>query len=173
NAPERRGGKTAEERQRQSRQRQSSEFTSRIHRTSLIERNGAIEILGLPAGDITPPIVVFVKSIPMACKMTFLNYRQTDALDFRNPVIGKSGHIIRHAHRSAISDPGVDMFAAALLVFFVSGFAALVYHVIWQRLLTIFSGADVQSATLVVAAFMTGLGCGSLVGGHIADRVSR
>ena len=65
------------------------------------------------------------------------------------------------------------MFAAALLVFFVSGFAALVYQVIWQRLLTIFSGADVQSATLVVAAFMTGLGCGSLVGGHIADRVSR
>jgi spermidine synthase len=65
------------------------------------------------------------------------------------------------------------MFAAALLVFFVSGFAALVYQVIWQRLLTIFSGADVQSATLVVAAFMTGLGCGSLIGGHIADRVSR
>ena len=30
------------------------------------------------------------------------------------------------------------MFAAALLVFFVSGFAALVYQVIWQRLLTIF-----------------------------------
>jgi predicted membrane-bound spermidine synthase len=65
------------------------------------------------------------------------------------------------------------MFVAALLVFFASGFAALVYQVIWQRLLTIFSGADVQSATLVVAAFMTGLGCGSLVGGHIADRVSR
>ena len=49
------------------------------------------------------------------------------------------------------------MFVAALLVFFASGFAALVYQVIWQRLLTIFSGADVQSATLVVAAFMTGL----------------
>ena len=65
------------------------------------------------------------------------------------------------------------MFAAALLVFFASGFAALVYQVIWQRLLTIFSGADVQSATLVVAAFMTGLGCGSLVGGQVADRVSR
>lgn len=64
------------------------------------------------------------------------------------------------------------MFAAAL-VFFASGFAALVYQVIWQRLLTIFSGADVQSATLVVAAFMTGLGCGSLVGGQIADRMSR
>ena len=65
------------------------------------------------------------------------------------------------------------MFVAALLVFFASGFAALVYQVIWQRLLTIFSGADVQSATLVVAAFMTGLGCGSLVGGQVADRVSR
>jgi fucose permease len=70
-------------------------------------------------------------------------------------------------------DVALIMFAAALLVFFASGFAALVYQVIWQRLLTIFLGADVQSATLVVAAFMTGLGCGSLVGGQVADRVSR
>ena len=58
-----------------------------------------------------------------------------------------------------------------LLVFFLSGFAALLYQVIWQRLLVIFSGADVYSITIIVAAFMVGLGLGSLAGGRLADRI--
>jgi len=58
-----------------------------------------------------------------------------------------------------------------LTVFFVSGFAALLYQVAWQRMLTIFSGADVYSATIIVAAYMAGLGLGSLAGGQVADRV--
>lgn len=58
-----------------------------------------------------------------------------------------------------------------LLVFFLSGFAALLYQVIWQRLLVFFSGADVYSVTVIVAAFMGGLGAGSLAGGHLADRL--
>src|SRR6188768_246019 len=62
--------------------------------------------------------------------------------------------------------------ALAMGAFFLSGFAALLYQVIWQRLLALFSGADVYSATLIVAAFMTGLGFGHLAGGHVADRVS-
>ncbi|MEO8258193.1 MAG: fused MFS/spermidine synthase [Acidobacteriota bacterium] len=61
----------------------------------------------------------------------------------------------------------------ALAIFFASGAAALVYQVAWQRMLVIFSGADVHAATIVVAAFMAGLGCGSLGGGQLADRVSR
>ena len=65
------------------------------------------------------------------------------------------------------------MLPVALIVFFVSGFAALLYQVIWQRLLGIFSGTDVYSATIIVAAFMAGLGIGHLAGGHAADRVSR
>lgn len=65
------------------------------------------------------------------------------------------------------------MLAFAAFVFSASGFAALVYQVTWQRLLVIFSGADIYSATLVVAAFMVGLGCGTLAGGHIADRTTR
>jgi predicted membrane-bound spermidine synthase len=62
--------------------------------------------------------------------------------------------------------------ALSLAVFFVSGFAALLYQVVWQRLLAMFSGADVYSATLIVAAFMGGLGLGHVVGGHVADRIS-
>ncbi len=65
------------------------------------------------------------------------------------------------------------MLAIGALLFFVSGFAALQYQVVWQRLLGLFSGADIQSATIIVAAFMAGLGCGSLTGGYLADRLSR
>src|SRR6202011_6116439 len=61
----------------------------------------------------------------------------------------------------------------AFIVFFVSGFAALLYQVIWQRLLVFFSGADVYSVTLIVTTFMAGLGLGNLVGGYVADLLSR
>ena len=60
-----------------------------------------------------------------------------------------------------------------LAAFCASGFAALLYQVVWQRLLAIFSGADIHSATVIVAAFMAGLGLGHLTGGHVADRVSQ
>src|SRR5262245_23536969 len=70
--------------------------------------------------------------------------------------------------------PRVPAGRAALpyVLFFGSGFAALVYQVVWQRLLVIFSGSDIQSTTIIVAAFMAGLGCGSVGGGRIADRLS-
>lgn len=63
--------------------------------------------------------------------------------------------------------------ALPLAVFFATGFAALLYQVTWQRLLVIFSGSDVYSAALIVAAFLAGLGAGSLAGGELADRLSR
>jgi predicted membrane-bound spermidine synthase len=61
----------------------------------------------------------------------------------------------------------------AAAAFLLSGFAALIYQIAWQRLLVLPIGADVYSTTIIVAAFMAGLGCGSLVGGRIADRLSR
>ncbi|MQA29563.1 MAG: hypothetical protein GEU82_06955 [Luteitalea sp.] len=60
----------------------------------------------------------------------------------------------------------------ALFAFFLSGFAALVYQIVWQRLLVLPIGAEVHSTTLIVAALMAGLGCGSLAGGHLADRLT-
>src|SRR6185295_7238155 len=57
-------------------------------------------------------------------------------------------------------------------VFFVSGLSALLYQTAWQRLLSFFGGSDAFAATLVVAAFMAGLGIGSLAGGRLADRLS-
>src|SRR5438876_10307285 len=61
----------------------------------------------------------------------------------------------------------------AFIVFFVSGFAALLYQVIWQRLLVFFSGADVYAVRLIVTTFMAGLGLGNLVGRYVADGFSR
>ncbi len=55
-------------------------------------------------------------------------------------------------------------------LFFLSGFAALLYQVIWQRLLVFYTGSDTVSISLIVSAFMSGLGLGYLVGGQLADR---
>lgn len=57
-------------------------------------------------------------------------------------------------------------------LFFVSGFAALLYQVTWQRMLVLLSGSDVRSVTIVVSAYLAGLGVGSLAGAFYVDRVT-
>jgi predicted membrane-bound spermidine synthase len=57
--------------------------------------------------------------------------------------------------------------------FFLSGFGALLYQVSWQRMIGLFSGSDIRSVTIVVGAYLGGLGLGSLVGGLGADRLRR
>lgn len=57
-----------------------------------------------------------------------------------------------------------------LPLFTVSGIAALVYQVCWQRLLFVAFGVDIESITIIVSAFMLGLGAGALAGGVLADR---
>jgi spermidine synthase len=55
-------------------------------------------------------------------------------------------------------------------VFLMSGFAALVYQVVWQRALFAIFGIDTASVTIVVAAFMMGLGFGSHLGGELSKK---
>jgi len=57
-------------------------------------------------------------------------------------------------------------------LFLLSGFAALIDQVVWQRVLGIVSGVHLYSVTVIVTAFMAGLGVGSLLGGRFADRLS-
>jgi spermidine synthase len=57
------------------------------------------------------------------------------------------------------------------LAFLLSGAAALVYQVVWQRILALHSGLGIFSVALIVAAFMAGLGLGSHVGGLLSARV--
>lgn len=54
-------------------------------------------------------------------------------------------------------------------LFFLSGAAALIYQVIWQRMLFTVFGVDLQSITIIVSVFMFGLGMGGLMGGYLAD----
>ena len=60
-----------------------------------------------------------------------------------------------------------------LLVFFFSGFAALLYQVIWQRWMVFYTGISSLSISLIVSAFMAGLGLGYLIGGGLADRANK
>ena len=55
-------------------------------------------------------------------------------------------------------------------VFFMSGFAALIYQIAWQRILFTAFGVDLESITIIIAVFMAGLGIGAYFGGRIADK---
>src|SRR3954471_17594344 len=54
------------------------------------------------------------------------------------------------------------------VLFFFSGFPALLYQIVWQRALFTLYGVNIESVTMVVTAFMVGLGLGSLAGGWIS-----
>jgi spermidine synthase len=56
------------------------------------------------------------------------------------------------------------------LLFFLSGFPALIYQIVWQRSLFTIYGVNIESVTMVVTAFMLGLGLGSLLGGFLSTR---
>src|SRR5262252_2203287 len=53
-------------------------------------------------------------------------------------------------------------------MFFGSGFAALIYQIIWQRALFAIFGINVEAVTVVVTGFLLGLGFGSLSGGRLS-----
>jgi spermidine synthase len=53
-------------------------------------------------------------------------------------------------------------------LFFISGFPALIYQIVWQRALFTIYGVNIESVTIVVSAFMLGLGLGSLAGGAVS-----
>ena len=60
----------------------------------------------------------------------------------------------------------------ATAFFFLSGAAALVYQVAWQRLLGLTTGVAVHSVAIITAAFMAGLGIGSHFGGLYSARLT-
>jgi spermidine synthase len=58
-------------------------------------------------------------------------------------------------------------------LFLCSGMPALIYQVVWQRVLFSIYGVNSQSVAVVVSAFMLGLGMGSLLGGRLSSRFPR
>jgi spermidine synthase len=57
---------------------------------------------------------------------------------------------------------------ALCVLFFFSGFPALIYQLTWQRKLFLIFGVNIESVTIVVTAFMLGLGLGSIAGGWLS-----
>lgn len=55
-------------------------------------------------------------------------------------------------------------------LFFISGIAALIYQIVWQRVLSTTLGVNIESITLIVSLFMFGLGVGAMVGGYAAGK---
>ncbi len=71
-----------------------------------------------------------------------------------------------------MKDEAIERFRLKVSVlFFLSGFAALIYQVCWQKQLNALLGVDTLSVVLVVVVFMLGLGIGAVIGGRLADRV--
>lgn len=55
-------------------------------------------------------------------------------------------------------------------LFLISGFAALIYQIVWERVLFAAFGVNIESITIIVSLFMFGLGLGSMVGGILVSR---
>jgi predicted membrane-bound spermidine synthase len=68
-----------------------------------------------------------------------------------------------HPNKSALAEP--RELKTLLVLFFFSGFPALIYQLIWERALLRILGVNIESVTITVTAFMLGLGLGSLAGG--------
>jgi spermidine synthase len=62
----------------------------------------------------------------------------------------------------------LTLFAA---LFLISGAAGLIYEIIWERLLELYFGVTMTSITLIVSAYMAGLGLGSLFGGRLTQKL--
>lgn len=58
------------------------------------------------------------------------------------------------------------------VLFFISGIPAILYQIVWQRALFSLYGINIESVTIVVSAFMLGLGLGSLLGGVLSRKRS-
>lgn len=65
------------------------------------------------------------------------------------------------------------VFALLLGAFFLSGASALIYEIVWTRLLSLMFGVTIHAVSVVLACFMGGLALGSILAGRFADRVGR
>lgn len=90
--------------------------------------------------------------------LMFILWLSLQIILFVSLLEAKSHEILPKSHRWIV------------LLFTVSGFAALIYQIVWQRVLFSAFGIDIESVTLVVSIFMFGLGIGSVVGGQLSKR---
>lgn len=61
----------------------------------------------------------------------------------------------------------------ALTLFFFSGFSALIYEIVWARLLGLVFGTSLEAISAVITAFMFGLALGSYFAGRHSDYIRK
>lgn len=76
-----------------------------------------------------------------------------------------AGDLSLHSHA-----PGSGVWWLILL-YFISGLVSLAYEVLWARMLGLQFGVSIFGVVVTVAAFMAGLGMGSLLGARWARRI--
>jgi spermidine synthase len=72
-----------------------------------------------------------------------------------------------------LKQPARPITTLVLTCFFLSGAAALIFQVVWIRLLTHVFGSSTLAVATVWSVFMGGLALGSALGGRIVDRMKR
>jgi spermidine synthase len=100
--------------------------------------------------------------------MNMTGYAATTAARTREGAISKSTSSPGSSPHGSTPGSMLGSTAWPCLFFFVSGFPALLYQIVWQRALFTFYGVNIESVTMVVTAFMLGLGLGSVLGGTIS-----
>ncbi len=75
-------------------------------------------------------------------------------------------------HTASSNDISLTYLWVLFVLFFFSGCAALIYQIMWQRMLFTVFGVDLQSITIIVSVFMFGLGMGGVGGGYLADKLN-
>lgn len=82
--------------------------------------------------------------------------------------VAAQAYVIHHAFPHRARGETETHVAALSVLFFVSGVAALVYQVAWQRTLVRYFGVNMEPVTIIVSIFMLGLGLGALAGGRMS-----
>lgn len=62
--------------------------------------------------------------------------------------------------------------ALILILCFLSGFSALIFEVVWIRILSLIFGTTISAIAIVIAVFMAGLGIGSIYFGKKVDKTN-
>lgn len=89
--------------------------------------------------------------------------------------VAAQAFVLARALRQRAAADGVKSSRSRMLspLFFLSGAAALIYQVAWQRTLYAHFGVNMESVTIIVSIFMFGLGVGALAGGRLSKLSTR
>jgi len=79
----------------------------------------------------------------------------------------------RKAQRKEMVRSGLKPSNWIYFLFFFSGISSLIYQVVWTRMLTLVFGHTIYSVSVVLSAFMAGLGLGSYLYGTTIDKFGK